>query len=78
MAGLFHEVRSEDSYQKHFKDGTKIAEGGFGVVSPVINLVTGKVVAAIKRTDLEGRDQRYVDYSRKEVCSLSNFPLNQS
>ena len=73
MAGLFQKVKNEDSYQKYFKDGEKFAKGGFGLVYPVINRETGKVIAAIKRVDLEGRDKKFVAYSRREVCLLDKF-----
>ena len=77
MAGLFQNVKGEDSYEQYFEDGTKIASGGFGVVSPVINRKTGKVVAAIKRTNLENRDERLVDYSRKEASLFHPVGLNK-
>ena len=70
MANFFFNVRGEDFYRRHFEDGAEIASGGFGVVYPVINRDTGKVVAAIKRTNLEGRGERLKDYSRKEVPAI--------
>ena len=50
-------IKRPDFYQRHFEDGAEIASGGFGVVYPVIHRDTGKVVAAIKRTNLEGRGE---------------------
>ena len=67
MSRLFKNIDSEESFGKLFEQGTRLGGGAFADVYQVVCRDNRKVVAVIKRVNLEIINYRAQDYPKREV-----------
>ena len=78
MSRFFQTINSETEFRKYLKNGNKIAKGAFGKVYEGVNRETGKVVAAVKRCELDIYQTSPSDSDLREVRRRLFFDFAKS